>query len=158
MTPVKRSPLAVLGLLVLKSLIPVITLVYIYRLEKPDCNCIRDWRHDFIKYFSIIFIIISVILALFNYNNTIITVLIGLLVCVLAYSLFTYVGDLNTKNCKCAIESSPWIHEFLYFWRYIYVLIAVFIIIAVVINLLTTFYIINQSNSKNKIKSNEKKK
>ena len=30
---------------------------YILNIERNDCNCFRDWRHNFMKYYSIVLII-----------------------------------------------------------------------------------------------------
>jgi len=49
-----------------------------------------------------------------------------------AYSIYTYVGDLQTTNCLCATKRQPKLNEFLYYWRYFLVVCAFFILIALV--------------------------
>jgi hypothetical protein len=36
-----------------------------------------------------------------------------------AYSLFTYVGDINATQCVCAIKHHPLLNEFLWYYRFI---------------------------------------
>jgi hypothetical protein len=118
------------------ALIPIITnsiiLFYLYHLEADTCNCIRDWRHDFLKYIAIILIFLDLI-ALFYasledklnehlkiYN--LIMNIINVLYCIFA---FIYIGDLDRTNCVCAVEKQKVIHGFLfYFWRYILLIFA----------------------------------
>ena len=42
-------------------------LYYLYNLEDADCNCIRDWRHNFIKAMCLVIIFLSFI-GLFGFN------------------------------------------------------------------------------------------
>ena len=37
---------------------------YILRLEKRDCECSNHWQRDYIKYFSIVIIVISVLMII----------------------------------------------------------------------------------------------
>lgn len=99
--------------------IPVIILIYVYKLDNPKCGCIKDWRNTFIKIWTIIAIGLSYVLALTKSPS------LGLVLAVMnvvnVYALFTYVGDLNTQNCKCATENLEYINDFLYYWRFIMV-------------------------------------
>lgn len=128
------------------ALIPIITnsiiLFYLYHLEVDTCNCIRDWRHDFIKYIAIILIFLDLIelfyaslfyasledkinehLKIYKFIMTIINVLY----CIFA---FIYIGNLDRTNCVCAVEKQKVIHGFLfYFWRYVLLIFAAFLCI-----------------------------
>ena len=42
-------------------------LYYLYNLEDADCNCIRDWRHNFIKAMCLVIIFLSFV-GLFGFN------------------------------------------------------------------------------------------
>ena len=44
----------------------IIILIYILELEKKNCDCSKHWMRDFIKYVSIIMLIITTILFIPN--------------------------------------------------------------------------------------------
>jgi hypothetical protein len=131
------------------SLIPIITnsiiLFYLYHLEANTCNCIRDWRHDFLKYIAFILIFIDLISLFYESfdDKTLHKILqiyvfiidiINLLYCIFA---FIYIGDLDRTNCICAVEKQKVIHGFLfYFWRYILLIFAIIIFINIFINIM----------------------
>ena len=48
----------------------VFVLGYLLNLEENDCNCFRDWRHDFMKYYSIVLIVWGLINLSFNLYNS----------------------------------------------------------------------------------------
>jgi len=89
---------------------------YLYNLEDPNCNCIKDWRHNYLKtisYINIIMIFIPVILPLIIIDikfNKLFTIVIGIIIIVLnavyIYALYTYVDDLNVANCACTINQT----------------------------------------------------
>ena len=105
----------------------LLVLSYIIQLEDKKCGCITDWRHDFIKYFSIVLIIWGIITILFGLtgsNNSFVMLIrnilmIGALINI--WCLYTYVGDLDKTNCMCAINQQKNMHYFLYLWRYVLV-------------------------------------
>ena len=106
----------------------LLVLGYIITLEGQKCDCIRDWRHNFIKYYSysmIVYSLIIIILTGTSYrNHMIVMILQNVLLCLSVISIFclyTYVGDLDKTFCKCAIEKQKNMHYFLYIWRYILV-------------------------------------
>jgi hypothetical protein len=106
----------------------LLVLGYIITLEGQQCNCIKDWRHNFIKYYSysmIVYSLIIIILTGTSYrNHMIVMILQNVLLCLSVISilcLYTYVGDLDKTFCKCAIEKQKNMHYFLYIWRYILV-------------------------------------
>jgi len=109
---------------------------YIYNLEAVDCNCITDWRHNFIKFmavFAILLSLTSILLAeqMKPYIAMAMPILM-LLGLINAYAIYTYVGDLQTTNCLCATQRQPKLNKFLYYWRYFLVFCAFFILIALV--------------------------
>ena len=53
------------------------------------------------------------------------------------YALYTYVGDLNTTKCVCAVDKQKDINTFLYYYRYIYIIIPVLFILGLIILLLS---------------------
>jgi phosphoglycerol transferase MdoB-like AlkP superfamily enzyme len=129
------------------ALIPIITnsiiIFYLYHLEDTTCNCIRDWRHEFIKYIAMILIFIDAIVLFYKSFEDkisekiklykIIISVINVLYCIFA---FFYIGDLDKTNCICAVEKQKGIHGFLfYFWRYILLIFAGIIILDIIINI-----------------------
>ena len=95
---------------ILTLIIQCLILYYLYNLESTDCNCIRDWRHNYIKYFAIFIIVYSAMnIIIVNMPRALIT--IGMIMIIFQlinlYAFFTYVGDLNDTKCKCAVEKQP---------------------------------------------------
>jgi len=102
----------------------LLILSYIIQLEDKKCGCITDWRHDFIKYFSIGLIILGIITILFGSKNTFVMLIKNILMVgalINIWCLYTYVGDLDKTNCMCAINQQKNMHYFLYLWRYVLV-------------------------------------
>ena len=119
-----------------------IILTYVINLEDKLCNCIRDWRHDFMKYFSIIMIVWSLILFIITLNgikNPVMNFIVSAMaVCLFISSLiniwclYTYVGDLDSTKCSCAIDKQKNTHYFLYLWRYILVGIVILALLGII--------------------------
>jgi len=134
------------------------TLYYIYYLEREHCKCVRDWRHDFIKYYTWGVILLPIIMALvamvllglhgagFVVKYLIPVIISGLIILgfVNIYALYTYIGDLNNTGCACAITDLKYINTFLYYWRY--VMVAGYTI-AIVLMLLSAGSFINLVNT-----------
>lgn len=105
----------------------LLVLGYIISLENTKCNCIIDWRHEFIKYYSITLIIWGILTFAFNLNtnkNRFISMLHNILILaslVNIWCVYTYIGDLDKTNCMCAIDKQKNMHYFLYIWRYVLV-------------------------------------
>jgi hypothetical protein len=100
---------------------------YIVQLEDKKCGCITDWRHDFIKYFSISIVVwgaITIVFELGTSKNSFVKLIKNILNCaalINIWCLYTYVGDLDKSNCMCAISDQKNMHYFLYIWRYVLV-------------------------------------
>lgn len=124
--------------LTIKVIYNIIILLYVYNLENKKCNCITDWRHDFIKYYTaaiLIWIIISFVLHInkkTGYGNVVlnISMVLGL---INIYCLYTYVGDLDATNCTCAIVQTRKTHYFLYVWRYVLVGLIILALLGVIL-------------------------
>jgi hypothetical protein len=123
----------------------LLVLGYIITLEGQQCNCIRDWRHDFIKYYSasmIVYALLMIIITGTNYRNHMVLMILQnvlmLLSAVNVLCLYTYVGDLDKTFCKCAVEKQRKIHYFLYIWRYILVGALVLSLIMIIIGALSS--------------------
>jgi len=109
---------------------------YLLNLEEKSCNCIRDWRHNYIKYLSIFSIILNM-LSLFEFKTIIKNKHIITIICILGivniYAFYTYIRDLNDTKCECAVSKQKNLHNFLNVWRYIMVFLPIFAIILVLI-------------------------
>jgi hypothetical protein len=102
----------------------ILIIYYIINLEDISCNCIRDWRHNYIKYVAI-FNIICNILILFNINNEFLSGINGILNLINLYAFFTYIGDLNDTKCECAVVKQENLNYFLNIWRYVIIIIPI---------------------------------
>jgi hypothetical protein len=130
------NTLTIILLLFYLIIISIYALViyYLYELEGEGCNCIMDWRHDFIKYYTMVLCVIvivkSVMILTQSYNkiNTtilfIFNVIFALLAAVNVYAFFTYVGDVqDDQNCKCAGDKHPTLNSMMNVLRWIYIVL-----------------------------------
>ena len=112
-----KNAIIIIKILYLLSILSINSLIiyYLVNLEDETCNCIYDWRHDFVKYYSIFNIVFSILTIIFidSLNITSISGIIGLLSLFNFYAFFTYIRDLNNTNCICAVEKQKKLHEFL---------------------------------------------
>ena len=106
-------------------------LLYIFILEPDSCQCFRDWKHDYIKLFSIFIILyhmirISVKLNFAPYirHFVIIYLIITILYIINAYAVYNYVNVLNEKKCKC-VEIHVELNRFMLYFKYVLILIAI---------------------------------
>jgi glucan phosphoethanolaminetransferase (alkaline phosphatase superfamily) len=118
-------------------------LYYLYNLEDVDCNCIRDWRHNFIKGMSILGIFIGLInLIGFNSQNQHFLVIILLILGIINfYAFFTYIGDLNATNCVCAVDKQPSLNIVMQVFRWMPIIILGLAIVSVIVLIIIGFRI-----------------
>tara|TARA_A100001037_G_scaffold203881_1_gene182389 strand:- start:879 stop:1343 length:465 start_codon:yes stop_codon:yes gene_type:complete len=98
---------------------PLITIViagflyyYVVTLESMvDCDCSKDPRRDYIKYFFgfVILYNLFVIMRGEYVKHELFIILYSAALLIQIYYLYTYVRDLEKKNCECAQGN---IHEF----------------------------------------------
>ena len=106
-------------------------LLYIFILEPDACQCERDWKHSYIKVFSIFIILyhifrISVELD-FEYNKKYFVIMwlsLSLLYIINAYAVYTYVNTLKETKCKCAIQHYE-LNKFMFYFKFILIAIAI---------------------------------
>ena len=119
-----------------------IIIYYLINLEDVSCNCIIDWRHNYIKYFSIFMILINTLIFIgvqIPYRpmnkNIIGFISMGFVILSLVnmYSLYTYVGDLNDTKCVCAVDKQKDINIFLYYYRYVFIIMPIILIVGVIL-------------------------
>lgn len=141
----KLGPMSI-GLMILPIVLYYLLILgYLITLEGKQCNCIRDWRHDFLKYYSVVMILVALLMLLGifitrNSDNLLLrTVNIILMIAHLinVWCLFTYIGDLDSTECACAIEKQKNMHYFLYIWRYILVFAVIASLISIIIGVFT---------------------
>ena len=102
-------------------LFDIAILYYLYNLEDATCNCIRDWRHNFIK----VMCILSIVLLTVPFIKQLLIVqvsriyLIYLLLNILnTYVIYTYIDDLNTTQCICAVSNQPKLNKMMTYYIY----------------------------------------
>ena len=133
--------------LVLQGLI----IYYLYNLEGIDCNCIRDWRHNYIKYFAIFLICwygLHIIVPSLSKKYIALTIIIMILGLINLYAFFTYIGDLNTTKCICAIDKQPILNGILNFLRWFQLISLIIGVLVVVWFLLFMRSILNNALGK----------
>jgi hypothetical protein len=119
---------------------------YLYLLEDSKCNCIRDWRHDFVKYYSMIMIAFLIINIFLRKNHIYLSLVLFLVGVVNLYSFFSYVGELQETKCACALEHSN-LNSFINFLRWLYLIGYVFWGFGVVMGLVMLYKFRNFNNS-----------
>lgn len=102
----------------------LLIIIYLVNLEDVSCQCIMDWRHNYIKYFCGVIIILGLVTLFICVDKTsmlakVFSTLLFIGGVINTYCLFTYVGDLDTTKCSCAIDKQRTMHYFLYIWRWI---------------------------------------
>lgn len=88
---------------------------YVNELETSKCLCSKDWKRDYIKFYSaaiIILLLLSLFTPIFT-NNIIIKDIISLGGLVNIGALYIYIRELQNNECVCAIEKHKYIYEFL---------------------------------------------
>ena len=112
---------------------------YILNIESKDCNCFRDWRHNFMKYYSILLIIWSILnitFKLYNSKNELVKVIntISMFAYLInIWCVYSYVGILDYTKCECAITKSKHMHYFLYLFRYVLVGLIILSLFSIII-------------------------
>ncbi len=124
--------------------INIAVIYYVLGLEKDKCKCVRDWRHDYIKYYTGVMIFITVVrllggrIAIYTSGPDRIHSIIAAVAMVVAvamvaavgaqiYAVFTYVGDLNKTKCLCATEDMRTLNRAMLVLRWFYIAGAVVI-------------------------------
>ena len=107
-----------------------IVLSWILKIEKK-CDCSKDWRRDYMKFYSIFSILFAFILmilrerAILFINKPIFAVLTIIGIVNLA-SILTYIPSLKKRECTCAIEDD-WRDNFIFWWTLIGLLLMIIV-------------------------------
>ena len=113
-------------------------LLYLYKLEESDCKCIIDWkidwRHSYIKYFTIYCICVNILkLLIFQLrNNKLLMSVLYVLDLIYLYAFFTYINDLNKNNCNCATEKQYFLNMLIKIILWVRVILTFFAIIGLI--------------------------
>lgn len=132
-------------------LINVLIVNYVRKLEKVSCECSDIWKRDYIKYYSLITVIITIVICLIplflqlaniKYNVgkilsnkavSLVSYLYTLFGIINIYALFTYSQTIVLSRCDC---SQSWERTFIYYYSMLitslYVFLASFVIISVI--------------------------
>jgi len=126
--------------LILTILYNVLIIMYLNNLEDKSCKCIIDWRHKYIKYYCGVMIFMSLmplinLILRYNMSSLVMNSILLLCSCINTYCLFTYVGDLDSTKCTCAVEKQKKIHYLLYFWRWILVILFIITVFMYIISI-----------------------
>ncbi len=84
-------------------------LFYVYQLDVNDCKCSDNFKRDYIFYFSIAYIFITISLIIFpeifhkNYQLTnLIKIILGIGLLINIYYLYKFSNELEEEKCKCS--------------------------------------------------------
>ena len=116
-------------------------LYYLHNLEDDDCVCAinwkTDWRHNYIKYFTITLICVNILKLFGVFRNIIVGVIIFILSFVNLYAFFTYVNDINTNKCVCATEKQKTLNWFMYMYAYLRVALIILGMFTLIVGMFT---------------------
>ncbi len=109
----KMNPMnAIIGII-----LQAIVLSWVFKAEK--CSCSVDWRRDYIKFYAIFAIIVTMYLT-FNRipTNPWFLFTIVVLSMINLYSILTYIPMLRAIKCTCATENDIR-DDFIWWWKLI---------------------------------------
>ena len=116
--------------------VAIIVLTYVFKLEETSCDCSKDWRRDYIKWYFIFIFLYVVITTLIGFRpkpRSLLTAILSILLLVQIYALFTYIRDLKGETeCKCATELDLYKVGKYYSWIQVSVL-ALLVVVAIFI-------------------------
>jgi hypothetical protein len=111
---------------VISVIIQCSVLYYLYNLEDADCNCIRDWRHNFCKAYALLVLFVGIILIGLGQLCKPAMILYGIIGLINVYAFFTYVGELNSTKCVCAVKKQSNLNSVMRAYRWLLLLSGIF--------------------------------
>ena len=127
-----------------------LNIFYFYKLDNELCTCITDWRHNFIKYSSYVLLLWELFVSILRKTNpdkmhnqgiyNTIRYVIFVLYIIYFAVFFNYIGEINTTKCSCAIDNQPKLNTFLYYYRYLPVIILCLMLIYPILFILGFIY------------------
>ena len=105
-------------------LVNILIFNYVYKLEKITCECSENWKRDYIKYYSLITIIIITFAAIIKVSNIsypeglvrFLSTLYSIFGLINIYALFTYSQTIVIEHCDC---TKSWERTFIYYYSMI---------------------------------------
>ena len=81
--------------------------LYILEIEKEDCECSRNWKRDFAKYFSVVVMIYSLLVILFKNQlkfaaYALVFRLYSLVALAYSIIILVYFTQLVVNKCECS--------------------------------------------------------
>ena len=128
---------------IISTIVNILIIYYLINLEHNYCDCIRDWRHNYIESITVFSLIGITLLSYINFKS-IIGIILFLLLIIYVYAFYTYIRDLDNTKCECAVVKQEKLHKFLNVWRYLMVIFPISVF------LIGMFYMIYYMNKKNK--------
>ena len=120
---------------VIRLVISCLIIYFVQRMEKIKCLNEPSWKPTYMKFFSVVIIILTVVgvLSQPSFEMSGAAVAIGIpLNLVMIYAVYTYIRDLEFQFKSCPISQTDLnIHEFLKFYSLIMVLLVVLALVAV---------------------------
>jgi hypothetical protein len=105
---------------------------------------ITDWRFHMIKYVSIFGILNGIIILGFNMyeitRNNIYMTITGIIGLINLYAFFTYIGELDSSKCACAVKKQETLHNFFSTIRYIQAIIIGIAIILMILGVIAILF------------------
>jgi len=120
---------------VIRLVISYLIIYFVQRMEKIKCLDAPSWKPTYMKFFSVVIIILTVVgvLSQPSFEMSSAAVAIGIpLNLVMIYAVYTYIRDLELQFKSCPLSQTDLnIHEFLKFYSLIMVLLVVLALVAV---------------------------
>lgn len=159
-------------IVIIVLLINILIVNYVRKLERITCDCSENWKRDFVKYYSLITVILTALMVLvplfFQLSNVkyniskflgnkfviFVSYLYTLFGIVNVYSLFTYSQQIVLSRCDC---SHSWERTFMYYYSMLmmslYIFLASFVLITILCCGQLTFDLKSIKNIKRKIRN-----
>lgn len=120
---------------VIRLFISFLIIYFVQRMEQIKCLEVPSWKPTYMKFFSVVVIILTVvgILSQPSFEMSSAAVAVGVpLNLVMIYAVYTYIRDLEHQFKSCPVSQTELnIHEFLKFYSLIMVLLVVLAVVAV---------------------------
>ena len=120
---------------VIRLVISCLIIYFVQRMEQIKCLEVPSWKPTYMKFFSVVIIILTVVgvLSQPSFEMSGAAVAIGIpLNLVMIYAVYTYIRELESQFKSCPVSQTELnIHEFLKFYSLIMVLLVVLALVAV---------------------------
>jgi hypothetical protein len=140
----------------------ILIIVLLVRIRQGSCNCLVDWRNNFIIGYASAMVLFSLVHLICFGDHTkdkgwsggkfaswgmYSAGLFSLLSFVNLYSIYSYTRDLLTTDCKCATDDNYYLFTFIYYYVRIIILLAFTLLAACCV-----IYILSATGNKMKLR------